>query len=79
MSHKNESLIAKTSQFNTSAHMGLLEYLNVDAVDPVNNPHCMSIPTGQNEPIEWQTPSHWDTQNEINQSRNQAGPVPPSF
>jgi len=61
------------------AHMGLLEYLNVDAVDPVNNPHCMSIPTGQNEPIEWQTPSHWDTQNEINQSRNQAGPVPPSF
>lgn len=62
------------------AHRGLLEYLSVDAVDPINNPHCMSIPTGQdNAPMVWQTPSHWDTQNEINQSRNQAGPVPPSF
>ena len=68
-------LITDLSRF--TAHMGLLEYLSVDAVDPVNNPHCMTVPNGDS--IEWQTPSHWDTQNQLNKNLGQDGPVPPLF
>ena len=68
-------LITDLSRF--TAHMGLLEYLSVDAVDPVNNPHCMTVPNGDS--IEWQTPSHWDTQNQLNKNLDQEGPVPPLF
>lgn len=61
-----------------SGHHGLLEYFNFEAVDPLRHPHCMTIPEDPSD-FNWQTPSHWDSQNHLNQDRDQSGPRPPVF
>ena len=72
------SLAMVNSQFKILGHHGLLEYFNFEAVDPLRHPHCISIPEDPSD-FNWQTPSHWDSQNYLNQDRDQSGPRPPIF
>lgn len=64
--------------YHNSGHHGLLEYFNFEAVDPLRHPHCMTIPEDPSD-FNWQTPSHWDSQNHLNKDRDQSGPRPPVF